>query len=138
GQRDSGSGPDFLLAPAPRHLGALLAQGGTRSLGQAGNRPLLACRFRRLLDVAPRGGALLSAGHGQPRRLKNCTARSCFSAAARVLNVPRLRRRPVFGLSFLEYSRYSPEASLRIMPRRSKRRASYGLGAPLGGSPRIE
>ena len=31
------------------------------------------------------------------RRLKNCTARSCFSAAARVGNVPRLRRRPVLG-----------------------------------------
>jgi hypothetical protein len=31
------------------------------------------------------------------RRLKNCTAFSCFSAAARVLNVPRLRRFPVFG-----------------------------------------
>ena len=35
-----------------------------------------------------------------PPRLKNCTARSCFSAAARVPNVPRLRRFPVFG-SFL-------------------------------------
>src|SRR6478672_3732475 len=33
----------------------------------------------------------------QPRRLKNCTARSCFSACSRVLNVPRLRRLPVFG-----------------------------------------
>src|SRR5438105_10068515 len=31
----------------------------------------------------------------QPRRLKYCTARSCFSAAARVLKVPRLRRLPV-------------------------------------------
>ena len=38
----------------------------------------------------------------QPRRLKNCTARSCFSAAARDANVPRLRRRPVFGSFFLE------------------------------------
>jgi hypothetical protein len=35
-------------------------------------------------------------------RLKNCTARSCFSAAARVLKVPRLRRRPVFGLILRE------------------------------------
>jgi hypothetical protein len=30
------------------------------------------------------------------RRLKNCTARSCFSAAAREANVPRFRRFPVF------------------------------------------
>lgn len=36
----------------------------------------------------------------QPRLLKNCTARSCRSAAARVGNVPRLRRLPVRG-SFL-------------------------------------
>ena len=48
-------------------------------------------------------------------RLKYCTARSCFSAAARDLKVPRLRRRPVFGLSLREYSRYSPDLSLRIM-----------------------
>src|SRR4029453_6492814 len=32
-----------------------------------------------------------------PCRLQYCTARSCFSAAARVLNVPRFRRRPVLG-----------------------------------------
>src|SRR6516164_4855566 len=39
----------------------------------------------------------------QPQwRLKYCTARSCFSAPARVLNVPRLRRRPVFGLTLRE------------------------------------
>ena len=30
-------------------------------------------------------------------RLKHCTSRSCFSAAARDLKVPRLRRFPVFG-----------------------------------------
>src|SRR5262245_1172776 len=35
-------------------------------------------------------------------RLKYCTARSCFSAAARVLKVPRLRRRPVFGFTLRE------------------------------------
>src|ERR1700738_4703877 len=38
----------------------------------------------------------------QPPRLKNCTARSCFWAAARVLKVPRLRRLPVFGLILRE------------------------------------
>src|SRR5829696_8461403 len=48
-------------------------------------------------------------------RLKYCTARSCFSAAARDLKVPRLRRLPVFGLILREYSRYSPDCSLRIM-----------------------
>src|SRR5262245_2182336 len=35
-----------------------------------------------------------------PWRLKYWTARSCFSAAARVLKVPRFRRLPVLG-SFL-------------------------------------
>jgi hypothetical protein len=48
-------------------------------------------------------------------RLKNCTARSCFSAATRVLKVPRFRRRLVRGSIFREYSRYSPDLSLRIM-----------------------
>jgi hypothetical protein len=38
----------------------------------------------------------------QPPRLKNCTARSCFTAAARVLKVPKFRRLPVFGLIFRE------------------------------------
>src|SRR5206468_9548653 len=47
--------------------------------------------------------------------LKNWTARSCFSAAARVEKVPRFLRRPVFGLFFLEYSLYCPDFSLRIM-----------------------
>ena len=32
--------------------------------------------------------------------MKNCTARSCFSAAARVEKVPRFRRRPLFGYGF--------------------------------------
>jgi hypothetical protein len=48
-------------------------------------------------------------------RLKNCTARSCFSAAARVAKVPRLRRRPVRGSTFREYKRYWPDFSLRII-----------------------
>jgi hypothetical protein len=39
-------------------------------------------------------------------RLKYCTARSCFSTAARrVLNVPRFLRFPVFGFFFPEYNR---------------------------------
>ena len=37
-----------------------------------------------------------------PARLKNCTARSCFSAAALVLNVPKFLRFFVFGSFFLE------------------------------------
>jgi len=37
-----------------------------------------------------------------PRRLKNCTARSCFAAAARELNVPKFRRLPVLGFLFRE------------------------------------
>src|SRR6185503_19223292 len=47
--------------------------------------------------------------------LKYCTARSCFSAAARDLNVPRLLRLPVFGFFLREYNRYSPLLSFRIM-----------------------
>src|SRR5215831_18925177 len=35
-----------------------------------------------------------------PWRLKYCTARSCFSAAARVLNVPRFLRLPVLASTF--------------------------------------
>jgi hypothetical protein len=50
-----------------------------------------------------------------PRRLKNCTARSCFSAAARVLKVPRFRRFPVLGSFFLEYRRYFPDGNFRII-----------------------
>ncbi len=70
--------------------------------------------------AGPRGAAGLRHGRGgaerrqegerdeepthrpHPRRLKNWTARSCRSAAARVLKVPRLRRRPVFGSFFRE------------------------------------
>ena len=48
-------------------------------------------------------------------RLKYCTARSCFSAASRVSNVPRFRRRFVRGSILREYSRYLPDLSLRIM-----------------------
>ena len=69
--------------------------------------------------------ARLEAGHGSrggsdmkvgQRRLKYWTARSCFIAASRVENVPRLRRLPVLGLSLREYSRYCPELNWRITP----------------------
>lgn len=50
-----------------------------------------------------------------PLRLKNCTARSCLSAAARVLKVPRFRRLPVFGSFLSEYRRYRPSGNFRIM-----------------------
>src|SRR6185369_2304077 len=56
---------------------------------------------------------------GQAWRLKYSTSRSCFSAAARVLNVPRFRRLPVAGLILREYSLYPPELSLRIIGRPS-------------------
>jgi protease I len=47
-----------------------------------------------------RGASSRSGGY--VARLKYCTARSCFSAAARVVKVPRLRRRPVFGFFLRE------------------------------------
>src|SRR5580698_6290240 len=47
--------------------------------------------------------------------LKYCTARSCCFAFSRVEKVPRLRRLPVLTFFFLEYSRNSPDFSLRIM-----------------------
>src|SRR5229473_8517126 len=50
-----------------------------------------------------------------PLRLKNCTARSCFSAAARVENVPRFLRLPVFGSFLREYRRYSPDFNFLII-----------------------
>ena len=64
----------------------------------------------RLLQPQRSGGLRVAA----QRRLKNCTARSCFSAAARVENVPRLRRLPLFGSRLREYSRYCPDVSFRI------------------------
>jgi hypothetical protein len=48
-------------------------------------------------------------------RLKYCTARSCFSAAPRVLNVPRFLRFPVLGFFLREYKRYSPDLSFLII-----------------------
>jgi hypothetical protein len=53
--------------------------------------------FRRLRRAATPLPALR-----QPRRLKNWTARSCFIAASLVLNVPKLRRLPVWGFFLRE------------------------------------
>src|ERR1700753_53035 len=53
-----------------------------------------------------------------PARLKYCTARSCFLAAAIEENVPRFFRFPDFTSFFREYSRYSPDFNLRIMQKR--------------------
>src|SRR5215813_10134870 len=53
----------------------------------------------------------------QPCRLKYCTAFSCFSAAARVPNVPRFFLLPVFGSFLREYKRYSPDLSFLIISR---------------------
>src|SRR5439155_15850289 len=47
--------------------------------------------------------------------LKNCTARSCFCAAARVLKVPRFLLLPVFGSFLREYKRNCPDFSFLIM-----------------------
>jgi hypothetical protein len=51
-------------------------------------------------------------------RLKYCTARSCFCAAARDEKVPRFFRFPVFASFLREYKRYSPDCSLRIMQKK--------------------
>jgi hypothetical protein len=42
-------------------------------------------------------------------------ARSCFSAAWRVLKVPKFLRLPVLASGLLEYRRYSPDFSFLIM-----------------------
>src|SRR5882762_5550007 len=59
-------------------------------------------------------------------RLKYWTARSCRLAAARLENVPRFRRLPVRGSIFLEYRRYFPEGSFRIMSQSSPGRRRSG------------
>jgi len=47
--------------------------------------------------------------------LKYWTSRSCRLACTSVENVPRLRRLPVEASFFLEYKRYSPVLSFRII-----------------------
>ena len=50
-----------------------------------------------------------------PCRLKNWTSFSWFSAASCVIKVPRFLRFPVLGFSLMEYSRYLPVLSFRII-----------------------
>jgi hypothetical protein len=72
-------------------------------------------RTQRTQRLGLAGGiSIYSARRAHPR-LRYCTARSCFCAAAREANVPRFLRFPVFAFFFREYSRYSPDCSLRIM-----------------------
>src|SRR5262249_4859121 len=71
----------------------------------------------------------------QCARLKNCTARSCFSAASRVLNVPRFFRFPVRESFFCEYSRYSPLFNLRIITGTPSSRQPVSSFTPNGAKP---
>src|SRR5690349_12225909 len=50
-----------------------------------------------------------------PPCLKYWTARSCFSASARVSNVPRFLRLCVFALTLREYRRYLPDFNFLII-----------------------
>jgi hypothetical protein len=79
---------DFLDELIPRHARQILIHASP-----AAPRSALPSRDLRRLPAER---------HSHPRRLKYWTARSCFSAAARVLKVPRLRRLPVLGSFFRE------------------------------------
>ena len=59
--------------------------------------------------------------------LKNCTARSCFFAAASDENVPRFFLFPVFASFLREYKRNSPDFSLRIISTSKMRGPRGGL-----------
>jgi hypothetical protein len=48
-------------------------------------------------------------------RLKYCISCSCFLAEDKEEKVPRFLRLPVLGFFFLEYKRYSPDFSFRII-----------------------
>src|SRR5437870_245417 len=63
-------------------------------------------------------------------RLKNCTSRSCCCALARESKVPRFLCFPVFGLIFLEYSRYCPDLSFRIMMLSSSQKQIFAINMP--------
>ncbi len=71
-------------------------------LWQRHSRAVIRQPRRRCGATAPARSAGRSAAARPQWRLKYCTARSCRSAAARVLNVPRLRRRLVRGSSLRE------------------------------------
>ena len=91
--------------------------GGTAPRGLASIDDVRSAILSGGSKVRPRSGSSSEPNpSAYPRRLKNCTARSCRSAAPRVLNVPRFRRRPVFGSRLREYRRYSPVRSFRIIP----------------------
>src|ERR1041384_4593964 len=64
---------------------------------------------------APRGPRAKQAAAFVQCRLKYCPSRSCFSAAARLLKVPRFLRLPVLGFFLREYKRYPPDLSLLII-----------------------
>src|SRR5712692_5659314 len=68
------------------------------------------------------------AGRRAQCRLKNWMARSCWRAASRVLNVPRFRLLPVRGSFFLEYRRYFPDGSFRIIARLLEDSTALGSG----------
>ena len=70
--------------------------------------------------AASRGISVRESSRRYPARLKYCTARSCFCAAARDENVPRFFRFPVFPSFLREYKRYSPDCNLRIMEGRCR------------------
>jgi hypothetical protein len=93
-----------LTAPIPKNDEHLVSSSSTRSA-----QPV--SRVHRLRDHHQIRTESLA---NHPRRLKNWTARSCRSAAARVPNVPRFLRLPVFGSAFFEYKRYLPDVSFRI------------------------
>src|SRR4026209_38801 len=76
-----------------------------REQGEQGPVAPVAHEIERALAVPAPEGRLRVVGFApwrssSPPRLKNCAARSCFKAAARVLKVPRLRRCPVRGSFF--------------------------------------
>src|SRR5205814_92922 len=106
-----------VVAIAERGLQGVGRRGGLRGLdrrvaGRGGKREAGGRKRARhvyKLSRVPVPRIALCAAAPQPElsyRLKNWTARSCFLAAARLLNVPRLRRLPVFGFFLREYRRY--------------------------------
>jgi hypothetical protein len=62
-------------------------------------------------------------------------ARSCFVAAALVLNVPRFLRFPVFGFFFREYSRYLPDFSFLIITSPVWADCLFDFNVPIGLTP---
>ena len=95
--------------PNPKRSQATLHALKREGSAAASHEALPAIRAKVPALTAPRRDSV------QCVRLKSWTARSCFSAASRVPNVPRLRRLPVLASAFLEYSRYSPLFSFRII-----------------------